>query len=119
MFGPIAADHIARPRNAGSLEDATHFGQCGIPGEGPYVQVWLKVEDGRIIRASQQTNGCPAQIASASVTSQLLVGRTLEQARLIEPKDILLILGGLPDGKDHCPEMAVSALRKALGGEAQ
>jgi len=84
------------------MEDATHYGVCGIPGEGPYVQVWLKIEGGRIVRAAQQTNGCPAQIASASLTAQLITGRTVEQAKRIEPKDILTILGGLPEGKEHC-----------------
>lgn len=114
VFGPLAADHIANPRNAGPLSDATHYGVCGLPGEGPYVQVWLRIAGGKIVKAAQQTNGCPAQIASASITAQLITGRTVEQALRLEPSDILLMSGGLPEGKEHCPEMAVSALQTAL-----
>jgi nitrogen fixation protein NifU and related proteins len=115
VFSPIAADHIASPRNAGEMAEATHYGLCGIPGEGPYVQIWLKIEGGRILKATQQTNGCPAQIASASFTAQIISGRTIQQALKLEPGDLLLALGGLPEGKEHCPEMVVKALRNALG----
>jgi nitrogen fixation NifU-like protein len=115
VFGPIASDHIANPRCAGPMEGATHYGVCGTPGEGPYVQVWLRIVEGKIVKAAQQTNGCPAQIASASVTAQLITGRTVEQALCLEAKDLLLMLGGLPEGKEHCTEMAVRALRQALG----
>lgn len=119
MFSATVNDHVANPRNCGEMQDSTHYGQCGIPGEGPYVQIWLRIESGLILRASQKTNGCPSQIASASITAQLLTGRTVERALLLEPHDIELILGGLPEGKGHCPQMVVDALQQALTGVSQ
>lgn len=117
MFTAAVADHVHNPRNCGEMANATHYGQCGIPGDGPYVQLWLRIESGRILKATYNTNGCPAQIASASMAAQLLSGRTIEQALLIEARDIELLLGGLPEGKGHCPQMAVEALKSALSGE--
>lgn len=115
MFTAAVADHVQNPRNRGEMADATHYGQCGIPGAGPYVQIWLKIEAGRIVKAAYSTNGCPAQIASGSMTAQILAGRTVEQALLLEARDVELMLGGLPEGKGHCSQMAVNALKSALG----
>ena len=53
VFTAAVADHVQNPRNCGEMADATHYGQCGIPGEGPYVQIWLKIEAGRILKATE------------------------------------------------------------------
>lgn len=115
MLSEMALSHVHTPRNCGPLENATHYGQSGVPGEGPYVQMWLDVENDTISKAAYKCNGCPSMIASSSVTAQILTGRTTAQALLLEPKDLILILGGLPDGKESCAEKAVAALRNAIG----
>ena len=114
MFSAIALEHIADPKHSGSLEDATHFGGFGDPGGGPYVQLWLNVEGDKIVKASYETYGCPAAIATADFTAELLRGRTVAQALSITPKDLILLLGGLPEGKEGVPGMVVQALHRAL-----
>lgn len=116
QFSPLATEHIHTPRNAGRLEDATHIGVGGTPGEGPYVRLHLLVSEGYIRRASYECNGCPSSIAASSVVAQILTGRTLAQASLLEPNDVLLILGGLPQGKEYYAELAVTAITNALQG---
>ncbi len=98
----------------GEFEGATHQGQSGVPGDGPYVVLWLRVENGSIRRAGYSTYGCPAAVASASVAAEVLQGRTVRQALSLEPRDVELLLGGLPEGKGHCAAMVVEALRDAL-----
>ena len=119
MFSPVALDHIANPRNAGPLEGATHQGVAGDPGGGPYVILWLKVEGDHIIKATYETYGCPASVACASLSAQLLAGRTVKQALSVTPHDLMLILGGLPEGKEHCPVLAVEAIQNAFKGDKQ
>lgn len=114
MFSPAVLDHFYNPRNTGQIAGATHFGQFGIPGDGPYVQIWLKVEEGVIARTGYETYGCPAAVGCASVLSEVLVGKSLETAKAIDARDLMLLLGGLPDGKGHCADMAIGALRSAL-----
>ena len=85
-----------------------------MPGDGPYVRLWLAVQDGRILCATYACNGCPSSIAASSMTATLLAGRTLEQAARHEPHDVLVVLGGLPEGKGYYADLAVEALRHAL-----
>lgn len=114
MLSPHAAAHVHSPRNAGPLQGATHIGIGGTPGEGPYVRLWLLISDGIIQKASYECNGCPSSIAASSVAAQLLTGRQIGKAKLLESKDLLLILGGLPEGKDYYADLAVEALQNAL-----
>ena len=114
VLSPLAAEHVHSPRNAGRLEGATHVGIGGVPGEGPYVRLWLVLEGETIRRASYECNGCPSSVAAASMSAQILVGRTREQALRLEPADLLLILGGLPEGKESYAVLAVQAARAAL-----
>ena len=117
MFSSIALEHIARPRSAGPLENATHHGVSGRPGEGPYVQLWLRVEGDAIREASYETYGCPAAVACASLTAEILRGRTVAQALSITAADLMLIVGGLPPGKEECAALSASAALNALEGE--
>src|SRR5205823_1283524 len=81
MFSPKVLDHFYRPRNTGPLAEATHVGTAGVPGEGPYMTLWLVVNGERIERAAYHTYGCPAAVACGSVTAEVLAGRTVAQAR--------------------------------------
>ncbi|MCW3100703.1 MAG: iscU [Chthonomonadaceae bacterium] len=117
MFSAIATEHIAVPRNVGPLEGATHQGIAGVPGEGPHMILWFEVENGCIRRAAYATYGCPAAVASGSITAALLTGRTVEQALLLTAEDIIRVLQGLPEGKEECAHLAATALQNAFGEE--
>jgi len=114
MYSDIVHEHVSRPRNVGPLESATHQGTAGTPGDGPYMILWFEVADGTIRRAAYKTYGCPAAIASGSVTAVLLTGLPVEKALLLNEQDILRVLGGLPEGKEHCAALSVAAMRAAL-----
>ena len=114
VFSEAVLDHTLNPRNIGPLENASNFGQFGEPGGGPYVQMWFDLKGETIVDAAYKTYGCPAVVASASLSCQLLKGRTTAQALLLDEKDLMLLLGGLPEGKDSCPQMVIQAIRSAL-----
>ena len=114
MYSALAQEHISNPRNLGPLESATHVGTAGTPGEGPFMTLWFQVEDQVIRRAAFQTYGCAAATAAGSITTVLLVGRTIEQALRLTARDIDLVLGGLPEGKHHCAQLAAEAVQRAF-----
>ncbi|RYG37021.1 hypothetical protein EON81_07895 [bacterium] len=113
LLSPTASEHVHSPRNAGAFEGATHVGSGGVPGDGPYVTLWLLVEGQTIRRAGYACNGCPSSIAAASMAAQIATGRTLAQIALLDACDLLLLLGGLPEGKEFYAELAVQAIRNA------
>lgn len=117
MFTARAAEHLSSPRNAGPLTSATHYGEGGTPGEGPYSRLWLQVEQGRIVRAGYECNGCPSSIVTSSMVAEIVTGRTVEQAALLTPADVVLLSGGLPEGKGYYADLAVAALQSALKSE--
>ena len=119
QFSPLAADHISAPRNAGRLQSATHVGAGGIPGDGPYVQLWLEIRDDRIAKTGYECNGCPSSIAVGSALTQLLTGRETNKALLLEPDDLIRFLGGLPQGKEYYADLAVEALNKAISNSVK
>lgn len=114
VFTAIVQDHVHRPRNAGALPEATHHGVAGTPGEGPYMLLWFEVAEETIVRASYATYGCPSAIASGSVTAEILQGRTIAQALLLDANDIQALLGGLPEGKGHCAQLVVDSVKDAF-----
>lgn len=114
MLSERAAEHVHTPRNAGRIPSATHVGVGGTPGEGPYSLISLVVMGGVVERAGYECNGCPSSIAASSMVAQIVAGRTVEQALLLCPEDVCLLLGGLPEGKGYYAELAVAALRDAL-----
>lgn len=114
MYSPIVSDHFHSPRRVGPLVGATHRGTAGVPGEGPYVILWLKVERERIVAAAYQSHGCPAAMASASMAAQLIEGQRVDTAARVTPEQIVSELGGLPEGKEHCPRLAAQAIGAAI-----
>ena len=114
MYSPIVSDHFHSPRRVGPLVGATHRGTAGVPGEGPYVILWLKVESEHIVAAAYQSHGCPAAMASASMAAQLIEGKSVDAAARVTSEQIVSELGGLPEGKEHCPRLAALAIGAAL-----
>ncbi|HLK13248.1 MAG TPA: iron-sulfur cluster assembly scaffold protein [Fimbriimonadaceae bacterium] len=119
MFSAIATDHIQRPRNQGPLGGEALVGKFGNRGDGPYMTLWLVIEGNKIANAAYQTYGCPAAVACASMTCEIVRGRTVAQAESLEAEDLIVVLGGLPEGKEECARMAVAALKNALDGQGE
>lgn len=103
------------PKTQGPFPEADVTGQQGVPGEGPYMQIHLKMESDCIAEARFETYGCPAAVASGSWLTRWMTGKTLVQVGKIEANDLMTVLGGLPLGKEHCASLAIGALRSALG----
>lgn len=115
MFSARTLDHVVNPRNTGPLEGGS-YGCAGVPGDGPYVEFWTQVAGGVISKATYRTYGCPAAIGSASCLAELVLQRAVEFAMTISDKDLDVMLGGLPEGKGHCAQLAIQALQSSLKG---
>ena len=109
-----ALDHLTRPRNAGTLGEASGTGADANPSCGDRTTITLRIADGRVTELRFRTFGCTAAIASASVLTELAAGLRVDDATRLEPADILNALGGLPARKEACALMAIGALRGAL-----
>jgi len=115
-------DAIANPRNLGEMTDADAVGTVGSPDCGDMMRLWLKFteRDGRkvIDRASFQSFGCQTALAVASLATELLRGKTVDEAKDLTAADLSAPLGPLPPMKIHCGQMVEGALRAALDAES-
>jgi len=107
-------DHFMHPRNMGEIEDASGVGEVGNPACGDVMRLYLKIEDGKIIDAKFKTFGCGAAIASSSMTTELIKGKSIDEALELSNEAVSEALGGLPPAKQHCSVLAEDALRAAL-----
>ncbi len=117
MAGPYSAkvmDHFMNPRNVGEIENASGVGEVGNPACGDMMRLYLKVEDGRIVDAKFRTFGCGAAIASSSMLTEMIKGKTIAEAREITNRHVADALDGLPPVKIHCSVMAEEAVKSAL-----
>ena len=122
MAGPYSAkvmDHFMNPRNVGEIEDASGVGEGGNPAGGDMMRLYLKVEDGRIVDAKFRTFGCGAAIASSSMLTEMIKGKTIAEAREITNRHVADALDGLPPVKIHCSVMAEEAVKSALDDYAK
>jgi nitrogen fixation NifU-like protein len=102
------------PRNMGEIEDADGVGEVGNPACGDVMKLFLKIENDRIVDVKFKTFGCGAAIASSSMTTELIKGKTIDEALKLSNQAVAEALGGLPPAKEHCSVLAEDALRAAL-----
>jgi len=114
MYSEKVMDHFKNPRNVGSLENPDGVGQVGNPVCGDIMRLEIKVENGRIADAKFKTFGCGAAIATSSMVTELVKGKTLEEALEISNKAVAEALDGLPPVKMHCSNLAADALHNAI-----
>ncbi len=114
LYNPTVMDHFMNPRNMGDLKDADGVGEVGAAACGDIMKISLKIREGRIEDARFKTFGCGSAIASSSMATELIKGRTIEEALNFTNQEVVQALGGLPPVKIHCSVLAEEALKAAL-----
>ncbi|HWR57756.1 MAG TPA: Fe-S cluster assembly scaffold protein NifU [Thermodesulfovibrionales bacterium] len=114
MYTEKVMDHFTNPRNVGEIPDADGVGTEGNPTCGDVMKISIKVENGIIIDAKFKTFGCGAAIAVSSMVTEMVKGKTLEEALAISKEAVANELGGLPPQKMHCSNLGADALKKAI-----
>ena len=115
MYNEKVTEIFANPKNVGELKDANAIGQVGNAACGDIMKLYLKINEKEVIEdASFQTFGCAAAIVSSSVATEMIKGKTVEEALKLENQEILDYLGGLPTHKIHCSILAKEAIHSAI-----
>lgn len=114
MYSDKVMDHFMNPRNVGEIENPSGVGQVGNPKCGDIMKVYIKVEDNKIIDIKFKTFGCGAAIATSSMATELVKGKTIEEALEITNKAVAEALDGLPPVKMHCSVLAEEAIKDAI-----
>jgi nitrogen fixation NifU-like protein len=114
MYSDKVMDHFTNPRNVGELKDANGIGRVGNAKCGDIMKMYIKVEDGVIKDVSFRTFGCGAAIATSSMATEMVRGKTLEDALLLSNQAVTEALDGLPPQKIHCSVLAEEAIRAAI-----
>ncbi len=113
-YNQTVIDHLKHPRNMGEMENPDGVGEAQNPVCGDTMRLFIKVEAGRIIDAKFLTFGCGAAIASSSMSTEMMKGKTIEEALMISDQVIAEALGGLPPAKIHCSILAEKAIQAAV-----
>ena len=107
-------EHFQNPRNVGEIENPDGIGHVGNPVCGDIMELYIKVKDNIIVDAKFKTFGCGAAIATSSMVTELVKGKTVDEALKISNRAVAEALGGLPKIKMHCSILAEQALRSAI-----
>jgi NifU-like protein involved in Fe-S cluster formation len=116
MYSPQIAEHIANPRNVGELDNPSGTGDVTNEVCLDRIKLTVIIEGERLTKAKVKASGCAPTIAAASVLTELIIGRSLEEIRSLTRRDITDALGRLPPAKAHCSALAIDALRAAIEG---
>jgi len=114
MYTEKVLDHFRNPRNMGEIKDADGVGTVGNPKCGDIMTIFIKVKDDIIEDIKFKTYGCVAAISSTSIATEMVKGKTLDEAMKLTRDDVAKELGGLPAVKMHCSNLAADALKEAI-----
>lgn len=113
-YGETVLDHFMNPRNVGEIENPDGVGQIGNVQCGDIMRITIKVTDNRLSEVKFKTFGCGAAIAVSSIVTEMVTGKTLEEAAGVNRDAVVQALGGLPDKKLHCSNLGTDALKAAI-----
>ena len=114
MYSEKVMDHFKNPRNVGEIEDANAVGTVGNAKCGDIMKIYMKIEDDIIKDIKFKTFGCGAAVATSSMATELVMGKTVDEALTITNKAVVEALDGLPPVKVHCSVLAEQAIKTAL-----
>jgi nitrogen fixation NifU-like protein len=114
MYSEKVMDHFMHPRNMGEIENADAVGTVGNAKCGDIMRIFLKIENGVIVDAKFKTFGCGSAIATSSMATEMVIGKSLEDALQMSNKAVAEALDGLPANKMHCSLLAEQAVKAAL-----
>ena len=114
LYTETVMDHFTHPRNVGEIPDANGVGEVGNAKCGDIMKMYLKIKDDRIEDAKFETFGCGSAIASSSMATELIKGKTIKEALAVTNKQVVDALGGLPAYKLHCSVLAEESIKAAV-----
>ncbi|MGI6776835.1 MAG: Fe-S cluster assembly scaffold protein NifU [Acetivibrionales bacterium] len=114
MYSEKVMDHFMNPRNVGEIKDADGIGRVGNPKCGDIMEMYLKIENDTIVDAKFKTFGCGAAVATSSISTEMIKGKTIDEALKITNKAVAEALDGLPPVKMHCSNLAEEAIKTAI-----
>jgi len=114
LYNEKVMEHFKNPLNVGEMEDPDGVGRVGDPICGDVMELYIKVKDGIIVDAKFKTFGCAAAIATSSMVTEMVKGKSVEEALEISNKAVVEALDGLPPAKVHCSVLAEDALKAAI-----
>ena len=114
LYSEKVMEHFKNPRNVGEMENPDGVGYVGNPVCGDIMELYIKVNDGIIVEAKFKTFGCGAAIATSSIVTEMVKGKSIEKALKISNKAVAEALDGLPPVKMHCSVLAEEALKSAI-----
>ena len=115
MYTEKVMDHFMHPRNVGEIENASGVGTVGNAKCGDIMRIYLDIDDDQIVRdAKFKTFGCGAAVATSSMATEMIKGKTVEEALTLTNKAVVEALGGLPPAKIHCSVLAEEAVKSAV-----
>ncbi|MCG8539983.1 MAG: Fe-S cluster assembly scaffold protein NifU [Clostridia bacterium] len=119
MYSEKVMDHFVNPRNVGEIEDADGVGQVGNVKCGDIMKMYLKIEDDTIVDVKFKTFGCGSAIATSSIATEMIMGKSVEDAVALTNRAVVEALDGLPSQKVHCSVLAEQAVKAAIYDYAQ
>ena len=114
LYSEKVMDHFQNPRNVGKMEDASGIGEVGNAKCGDIMKMYIKVENGIIVDAKFNTFGCGSAIATSSMATEMIKGKSVEEALTLSNKAVVEALDGLPTHKIHCSVLAEEAVRAVV-----
>lgn len=114
LYSDKVMDHFANPRNVGEIEDADGIGEVGNAKCGDIMKMYIKVNNGIITDVKFKTFGCGAAVATSSIATEMIKGKSIEDALKVTNKAVVEALEGLPPQKLHCSVLAEQAMKSAL-----